>query len=175
MSRSRFGLEATGRERNMTTPSRRVRRMVVLGFYLSFPLWSRVAHDSTHGDAPPEGFGWYVDVAPWLFALFVFCAVKLVRSNVGFPFSGPRDERQQAAFVRTYSLSYNILSAVILVLGGIFSVLPIFFGERFVPSSNNWIFIVAVLVLITSTLPKAVAMWLEPDPVPETERGLHEA
>lgn len=164
--------EMTGHEGNVTVPSRSVRRMVVLGFYLSFPLWCWFGYDSTHGGAPPEGFGWYVAAVPWLafgfFALFVFCSVKLFRSNVGFPFSGPRDERQQAALMRTYSLSYTLLGAIILIPGGIFSVLPTFFGERFIPSSNNWIVIVAVLLLVTATLPRAVAMWLEPDPPRET-------
>ena len=155
----------------MTTPSRRARRMVVLGFYISFLLWSWVAHDSTHGDAPPKGFGWYVDVAPWLafglFALFIFYAVKLVRSNVNGLFSGPRDERQQAALMRTYNVSYNILGAIVTIVGGVLFILALFFGDPLLPPTNGWMLMVSGLLLITSTLPKAVAMWLEPDPISE--------
>lgn len=168
MSRSRLDTEImTEREQNVTTPSRRVRRVVVLGFYLSFALWGWFGYDSNHGGAPPAGFGWYVDVVPWLafgfFALFAFCAVKLVRSNVNGLFSGPRDERQQAALMRTYSVSYNILSAIVVLTGSVLFVLSLFLGDRLL--AGNWMFMVSGLLLTTSTLPKAVAMWLEPDPV----------
>lgn len=174
-----FGLETTGRAKDTPTPSRRVRRLVVLGLYLSFPLWGWLTHNSNHGGALPEGFGWYIRLEPWLafgfFALFAFCAVKLARSNVNGLFSGPRDERQQAALMHTYSLSYTVLSAVIIVIGSVLFVLSLFFGDPLLPTSGDWMLLVSGLLLITGTLPKAVAMWLEPDPVPETERGLREA
>ncbi len=170
MSRSGFDtVMATGREKNVMTPSRRVRRMVVLGFYLSFVLWGWFGYDSNHGGAPPAGFGWYVDVVPWLafgfFALFAFCAVKLVRSNVNGLFSGPRDERQQATLMRIYSVSYTILSAVVILTGSVLFVLSLVFGDRLL--AGSWMLMVSSLLLITATLPKAVAMWLEPDPISE--------
>ena len=153
--------------------------MVVLGFYLSFPLWGWFGHNSNYGGAPPKGFGWYVDVVPWLafgfFALFAFCAVKLVRSNVNGLFSEPRDERQQAALMRTYNVSYTILSAIIIAAGSILFVLSLFLGDRLLPTSGNWMLLVSGLLLTTSTLPKAVAMWLEPDPIGEHEGSLREA
>lgn len=170
MSRSGLATEmTTGQGRNVTPPSRRVRRMVVLGFYLSFSLWVWFGYNINHGGAPPEGFGWYIRLEPWLafgfFALFAFCVVRLVRSNVNGLFSGPRDERQQAALMRTYRLSYAILSAVIIIIGSVLFVLNFFFGERLLPTTNNWMLLVSGLLLVTGTLPKAVAMWLEPDPL----------
>ena len=172
MSRSRFDTGMmTGREKNMTTPSRRVRRMVVLGFYLSFPLWWWLLYSINHGGAFPEGIAGYDNLEPWLafsfFAIFAFCAFQLYRSNVGGLFFGPRDERQQAALVRTYSLSYSILSALILIPGSALAVSVMFFDFRFVPTSGGWFLVACSLATVSASLPKAVAMWLEPDPIPE--------
>ena len=154
-----------------TLQSRRVRRLTVIGFYVSWPLWAALTRSSLYGGAPPEGFGWYTDVEPWLafgfFILFIVCLVKLLRSSVGGIFGEPLDERQQAAFARAYSLSYRILAGLIVIPGIFFSVPRIFVADWPGLTSDSWLSIVSGLILVVVTLPKAVAMWLEPNPPTE--------
>ena len=158
-------------KRNETLQSRRVRRLTVVGLYVSWPLWAALTRSSLYGGAPPEGFGWYADVEPWLafgfFVIFAVCLVKLMRSSVGGIFGEPRDERQQAAFARAYSLSYRILAGLVVIPGILFSVPRIFVADWFNLTSSSWAGIVSNLILVVLTLPKAVAMWLEPDPPTE--------
>ncbi len=160
-------------KKNPQLQSRKTRRLVVFGFYVSFPLFLWVTHDANYGGAPPAGFGWYADVADWLslglFIVFVFCFVKFFRSSVGGVFGKQRDERQQAAFTKAYSVSYKVLSTAIMFPGIVFASLSMFFSNRFIPTSIDWIIVVSGLVFITATLPRAVAMWLEPNPPVETE------
>ena len=151
--------------------SRRVRRMTVVGFCVSFPLSFWMLGNYLYGDALPAGLGWYANVEPWLafgfFVLWIFCFVKILRSSVGGIFKGPRDERQQAAFTRTYSLSYRIFSNFVMAPIVVFLVINFFTG--YVPelTPQTWMGLLSTLVVVASLLPKMVAMWLEPDPLPE--------
>ena len=82
------------------------------------------------------------------------------------------DERQKEIINETMKKTYVVLAVLLLVpafLLGFTDDVPTRMGEAVDGYISNYLFSFRILFLLISTLPPAVLMWLEPDPVPETE------
>jgi energy-coupling factor transporter transmembrane protein EcfT len=127
----------------------------------------------------PQWIGWLLFLG--ILILYFFCAVKFDRSSVGGVFGKKRerDERQQTAAMRAYSMAYRILGVVVSAGAFYVFVVQLWFVHVPLPDARfGWALVISFLVLVW-TLPKAIAFWTEPDPVEdEPERaspssGLH--
>ena len=82
------------------------------------------------------------------------------------------DERQKAVINETMKKTYLVLAALLLVpafLLGFTDDVPARVGEAANDYISNYLFSFRVLFLLISTLPPAVMMWLEPNPIEDFE------
>ncbi len=141
--------------------NRSVRRVLVIAYYLVlFALYPLV-----------QGVFWETAL---FFVLLFASPATAAGTEMLKALNDPEaraDERQKGIINETMRKTYVVLAVMLLVpafMLGFTDDLPTRVGEA-VDGYLSYLFSFRILFLLISTLPPAVLMWLEPDPVPETE------
>ena len=142
-------------------PSRGVRRPIVLGTYASYLLLVFLWEPSK-----ALGNGWLAVVGGFsLLTMFGYAFIFAFQASLFTPSAGGAlDERQRAVQDRAFRVSYQILSAGVL-LAALYGFIAADSGSLWLPDTSNELQAVFWgLWLLATTLPAAVHCWLEPDP-----------
>jgi hypothetical protein len=140
---------------------RRARRTLVLSAYSGYlavvgVFWLRSALDW------PGWTLWFASV-PALVTLFSYFVLMLSSGAVAHASDRHLDERQQLVRNRAYTLAYQIVGGLFLILT-LLTLIALNNGTDWLPRSlNEFNAVFWGLWLLTTTLPTAVLAWTEPD------------